>query len=350
MNRILTTCFVIVFAVAGIAPAAEPLAPALPGRLSETGLYAAGTLTIHPDNHSYAPQYPLWSDGASKRRWLYLPPGTSIDASNPDAWEFPRGTRLWKEFGFGRPIETRMVERLADGSWRFSTYVWNAEGSDALLAPEAGFASIPAPDAPGGSYGIPSRDDCLACHEGATVPVLGVSAIQLSPERDALAPHAEPAGAPDIDLNTMVARGLLENLPQALIDNPPRIDAPSPAGRSALGYLHANCGHCHNDAGPLSVLEMVLAQETAAAQAAADKVLATLVLIPSDFRMHGLDTRVVPGLPAASILVSRMKSRNPLTQMPPLGTNVPDVEGIALIERWIQEQQANDRSKPDETS
>ncbi len=90
------------------------LAP-LPGRLSQTGLYRAGSSTeIAPDHLPYAPQYPLWSDGASKRRWIWLPPGTQIDASDPDRWQFPIGTRFWKEFSFGERTETRYLERLSD--------------------------------------------------------------------------------------------------------------------------------------------------------------------------------------------------------------------------------------------
>ena len=114
----------------------------LPQRLSETGLYAAGSVTTaRADNITFAPQYPLWSDGTRKRRWIYLPPGTAVDASHIDAWEFPVGTRLWKEFGYDRPVETRFIERLADGSWRFATYVWNEAGTDAVLAAEDGAAA-----------------------------------------------------------------------------------------------------------------------------------------------------------------------------------------------------------------
>ena len=67
------------FAAAAVAMAAEaaPEAPPLPERLSETGLYAAGTVAAGggepaPGVLAYTPQYPLWSDGAAKRRWLYL--------------------------------------------------------------------------------------------------------------------------------------------------------------------------------------------------------------------------------------------------------------------------------------
>src|SRR5512137_3035620 len=79
-----------------------------PPRLADTGLYSdPATLTVDPRNLPFSPQYPLWSDGAAKRRWIRLPPGATIDASDPDEWDFPVGTRVWKEFTFGRKVETR---------------------------------------------------------------------------------------------------------------------------------------------------------------------------------------------------------------------------------------------------
>ena len=113
-------------------------AAAPPQRLRDTGLYAAGSSEIAPDHLQFSPQYPLWSDGATKRRWISLPPGASIDASNPDAWEFPVGTRLWKEFSIGRPIETRYIELMPNGQWRFAAYIWDEAGVEAMLAPSDG--------------------------------------------------------------------------------------------------------------------------------------------------------------------------------------------------------------------
>jgi len=325
--------------VAGLAgdPVVADEGTALPRRLSETGLYVAGSQVVRPENLPFSPQYPLWSDGATKRRWLYLPPGTAIDASHVDAWEFPPGTRLWKEFGHGRPVETRLIERRADGSWVFAAYIWNADGSDAELAPAATATTLSVREAPGGRYVVPSQLDCLACHEAAPVPVLGASALQLSPDRDPLAPHSEPARPEHLDLPGLVARGLLRNLPPALIEHAPSIAAASPTARAALGYLHGNCGHCHNDAGPLASLELVLLQE-AAAPAGTEKTLHSLVGHSSRFRASRGEAdarRVVAGRNEASTLVQRMRSRNPLVQMPPLGTQLADAEGIALIERWI---------------
>ncbi len=302
--------------------AADDRAP--PQHLRDTGLYAEGVL-------AFSPQYPLWSDGAVKHRWIYLPPGTSIDASQPDAWDFPRGAKLWKEFRHGRALETRFIERGADGEWRFASYVWTADGKDAVLAPAAGIREMPVPEAPGARYTIPAQDDCRACHEGAPVPVLGFSALQLSPDRDPLAPHAEPGAA---DLRTLVASGALRNLAPELLANPPRIQAANPQERAALGYLHGNCGNCHNAEGPLAVLELTLAQRVGTPASAA--VLGSLVDVRSDFRGVGGTARVAPGHPGASVLALRMQSREPLQQMPPLGTSAVDAEAMTLIGRWIE--------------
>lgn len=326
--------------LASVFATAEPHAP-LPQRLSEAGLFVSGsTIEVRPELVPFSPQYPLWSDGADKRRWLELPPGTSIDATDVDAWDFPPGTRFFKEFALaGRPVETRLIERLGDGSWRFASYVWREDGSDADLAPADGIRALPRAAAPNGRYTIPSEYDCRACHEGAAVPVLGFSALQLSGSRDARAPNA---AAVELDqLRALVERGVVSNLPPSALDTPPRVAARTPTERAALGYLHGNCGHCHSApsaAGASVPVPVVLQQSAAEPAASAARTLRSLVDAPSRFRPPGAsdDARVVvPGSAGASVLTARMRSRDPRVQMPPLGTVVPDPEALALIERWI---------------
>jgi mono/diheme cytochrome c family protein len=173
--------------------------------------------------------------------------------------------------------------------------------------------------------------------------VLGFSTLQLSPDRDPLAPHVEIARADQVDLRTLVARGLLKNLPQSYRDRAPRIDAPTPTARAAIGYLHGNCGHCHNDLGSLAPLELSLSQ-TQSAQS--DATLRSLIGEASRFRTPGVDHRVVPGRASSSALVVRMRSRNPLAQMPPIGTTVIDTEALALIERWINNDLSSQENNP----
>lgn len=302
--------------------------PPLPPTLRETGFFALRKV-------AYAPQYPLWTDGAAKRRWIHLPEGTAIDASQPDRWTFPAGTRLWKEFGFGKPVETRYLERRADGSWRYATYLWNAQGTEAILAPAQGVARLPVAGAPEGRYAIPSRLDCLACHDGPEVPVLGFTALQLSADRDPNAPHAD-GGADSPDLRALVDRGWIRGLPASLVDAPPRIAASGPTERAALGYLHGNCGHCHNE-GALAGVGFSLAQETARPALSASRAKASLVGQGSRYRAEeaAAGRRVVPGDPAASVVLQRMTSRNPMARMPPLGVQAVDTPAVRLLERWI---------------
>jgi hypothetical protein len=311
--------------------------------LRDTGLYAEATSDrIAARNLRFSPQYPLWSDGAAKRRWVFIPPGTTIDASGGAAgggWNFPVGTKLWKEFRFaGRRVETRLIERLSDGSWRYAAYVWNQRGDRARLVPAAGVAEA-FEIAPGIHHTIPSHNDCRACHEGQRVPVLGFSALQLSPARDRHAPHAEPQPPGAVDLPALVRRGLLVGLDSRLLAHPPRIAAGGATARAALGYLHGNCGHCHNAGGPLALLALPLDQTDADRRAVA-ALLGATVGRASQFRprgaAHTLD-RIAAGRPEASALLVRMRSRLAAEQMPPLGTGMVDAAAMAVIERWISE-------------
>ncbi len=316
-------------------PASPEAPPRLAQRLSETGLYAdVATRRVAEGNLAYSPQYPLWTDGATKRRFIRLPEGASIDASDPDAWVFPAGTKLWKEFAFGgRPVETRYMERGPDGRWSFAAYVWAEDGSDALLAPERGLRGV-AEVGPGLRHDVPGRGDCLACHEGNATPVLGFGALQLSPDRDPLAPHAEPASP--LDLRALAERGLLRGLPARLLARPPRVAAATPEARAALGYLHGNCAMCHNAAGPLADLGLDLEQRVATPSAG----LAGALVAPTRlFQVPGVgpggSLRLAPGDPEHSALVARLGSRRPSAQMPPLGTKLVDEQALRLVSRWI---------------
>ena len=327
-----------------LACSAGALAGPLPEHLGDTGLYADRTLTrMAPGLLDYTPQYPLWSDGASKRRWIRLPPGTSIDARDADAWVFPVGTRVWKEFSRGRRRETRLIVRTRSG-WAYGTYRWTEDGTDALLVPREG-AVDPDPGGPGGRYVFPSQQDCRNCHEGRPTPVLGFSALQLSPDRDPDAVHAEQPGAGSVDLGVLVERGLIRGLPSDWRTHPPRIQASTPEERTALGYLHGNCGQCHNARGSLASLGIVLWIDPARSDGST-RVITSLLRV-SRFRVFGTAPaeRVSPGAPELSTLLTRMRSRDAATQMPPVATLVVDREAASLIERWIAQLRPSSRTE-----
>jgi len=338
--------FALVVAALASTAAGRP-APA-PRTLAETGLYADfAARKLAPRVMPFEPQYPLWTDGATKRRWIWLPPGAAIDASDPDVWHFPVGTRVWKEFALaGRPIETRFIERLADGGWRFAAYAWNADATAATLAPAAGIRGA-AESAPGVPYDIPGAADCRACHGGHPATVLGFSALQLSSDRDPLAPHAAtpPKGA--VDLRRLVSRGLVVGLPPSLAAQPPRVNARTPVERAALGYLHGNCSHCHNTRGPLADLGLYLAVSADGVPDALPSALAQ----PAHYRPAGAAVAAIlaPGDDGESLLVRRLGTRDPLLQMPPLGTRAVDGEALALVAAWIRSELAAPAGSPPST-
>jgi hypothetical protein len=305
-------------------PVRAPRLLATPDTLQETGL-------AQLDPMSFTPQYPLWSDGATKRRWLYLPPGTSIDASNPDAWQFPVGTRVWKEFSFGgRRVETRFMDRRDDG-WHYATYIWNEDQTAATLAPVNGAASIQlraaSADTPAVNHRIPSEAECRACHAIGPTPVLAFSALQLSADRDPNAPHAEALRSGDVLLPALVERGLVRDLPES-VGTSPRIEG-SPLERSSLGYLHGNCGGCHRSDGALRTVGMFLAHSVVNPGDAKR----TTIGVPARFMAP--NARITPRAYEDSVIWRRMSARTPSAQMPPTGTQVVDSQATALIADWI---------------
>jgi len=307
------------------ADASSPPPPPLPypaptyQHLSETGLYRdIAARTLAPSVTPFEPTYKLWSDGAQKQRWIRLPPGTRIDTSDMDHWIFPVGTQVWKEFSLdGVLLETRLVERYGTGPddvW-MGAFVWNADQTDADFAPDG------VQDIAGTMHDAPKQKDCGSCHRGETGRVLGFSAIQLT----------APASGPN--LATLQAAGWLSRAP-APGGYPLGAD---PVTTAALGYFHANCGHCHNPAGTAwPDTQMVLRSSVADSGLDTTSVTQTIVNVPLAYWRGGsIIWRVAPGQPDKSAVVARMSARGNDDQMPPLATEVVDSTGLDTIRAWI---------------
>lgn len=298
-----------------VAPCAAPELSALPDPdrpselwLSELGLYRdIERKIIAPDLLAFEPIYPLWSDGADKRRWLRLPPGARIDTSDMDSWRFPAGTMLFKEFSReGRRIETRVIARTGCSereTW-MGAFVWNEDESDAR------FASDGERDARGTTHDVPAAASCATCHDGEPGRVLGFSAVQQPQAPAELLSHpVQPSAAPP----------------------------GNPVTAAALGYLHANCAHCHNPNGsarPDTDMDLRLS----VAEGGGDRqAVRTTVGQPLHYdRSSTLTLRVAPGDPDRSALLHRMLVRGTRSQMPPIATEAIDPAGVAIIQAWIE--------------
>lgn len=285
----------------------------LPERLSLTGLYASGaTDAVAPDVRTFRPRFELWSDGASKRRFIRLPPGTQIDTSDMDSWQFPVGTKVWKEFALaGLRVETRLLQRLPAG-WIGLAYLWQADGGDAIAAP---YGAI---DALGTPHNVPASNECDACHAGRRSHVLGFSAVQLAQ------PKAE-----DLNLDELIRLELLSDVPKSA----PQVPG-NETEQAALGYLHANCSHCHNATRPKQAgsrcfdpendLDFLLRAEEGATVSETSTYRTTTQAIEA-------------GHPDDSALLELVSRRSRFQQMPPLASEVVDDAAVALLRRWIEE-------------
>jgi hypothetical protein len=307
-------------------PGCEAGSQGEPTDLRCTGLYADwATRTVARGVRQYDPGLHLWSDGASKTRWIYLPPGTKIDTSNMDEWTFSPGTKIWKEFVVGGVrLETRLLWKQPGGSWYFTTYRWAADGSS---APELTVGEL---NADGNNYEIPTQSACYDCHNGRMDAVLGFEAVALS------SPQAS-----GVTMATLTAGNLLTKPPSTPITIPG--DA---ATAAALGYLHMNCGNpCHNpNAGEAMYTNVWMRLDVATLTSPqTTNTWTTGVGKPANFAVTGLTSPQIftPCDPAHSAAYYRMDHRDGVggvmagTQMPPIVSHQIDTDGVALVAAWL---------------
>jgi hypothetical protein len=296
--------------------------------LRETGLWSDFEGEVLADGVlAYAPQFPLWSDSASKRRWVYIPGGEVIDSSDMDSWQVPVGSKFWKEFTRdGTRVETRLIERTSTG-FQFSTFMWTADGSDAFLL-ENNFSGVE--NAVGTDHDIPSEDDCDFCHDRTPHKILGFGAVQLS---------WDPGDSSLVNMDYLETNSLLSD------DLPGSYSVPGDATEiQAFGYLHANCGNCHNDMGE-GVLNgqdpfnfwLKVAESNVNQVGATSNVLLDFTANKSVPQYPAATLRIDPGSPMTSQVWARMQQdvRGTNNQMPQLGSEDADSAGIDAVAAWI---------------
>lgn len=288
----------------------------LPRWLSDTGIFTdIRALTPRAGLVPYAPPHPLYSNGTTKHRLLYLPPGEAIEP-HADGWRFPIGTVLVKTFAYddveGRagtvPIETRISVHRADG-WSFGEYHHNVEGDEARLVGGSWTARPITLDGPDGpfTYTLPGLLECRGCHETAASPVLGITRDNLDPTLSAEIFTEPPATAEIIG----------------------RTDAET----DVMRYLVGNCVHCHHGG----------EGENASFDLRPDVLVAETVGRPTNSSASGDGIRVVPGDAEASALwkatvdAHRPDYDGDFKPMPPIGIDRADDALPALLRAWIEE-------------
>ena len=291
----------------------------IPATLSSTGAFSdIATLTAVPGLVPYTMNSPLWSDGASKLRWISVPTGTAITFDPEGDWVFPPGTVLIKHFALGderRRIETRFEVIRESGIPILVTYRWRTDGSEADLVPQEGASeNISFDGDQSQTWFFPSQGDCVACHNSTVDYVLGPRTRQMN------GTFTYPqTGVTDNQLRTWSHLGLFSNPPAetSTLDSLTTINSDAALAHRVRSYLDANCSFCHNPTASPEGTDFVLDFNTP---------LEATGLIGG---------AAIPQDPANSALFHRLATNSPELRMPPIGRDIIDGPARDAILDWL---------------
>lgn len=311
----------------------EAVLEGMPRNLSDYRFFHE-TAKLSPNDNviGYRLNTPLYSDGADKLRFIYLPEGTSLEAKGQGLLKFPVGSAIIKTFAFGegenrKLIETRVLLHRESG-WVALPYKWNAEQTDAKLALAGARLPITRPDGSEISYRVPNMNECATCHakDGAISPI-GPKVRNLSvPWLAKMAPSGLSK-----DVQVIVPTGGSREGGPLMPDWDQRAD--EDADVLARAYLDVNCAHCHQPGGSASNSGLDLRWE----QDDPHAIGIRKPPVAAGRGAGGHKVSIAPGDPDASILLYRMESTEPGIAMPELSRSTVDADGVAIIRQWIAE-------------
>jgi uncharacterized repeat protein (TIGR03806 family) len=308
-----------------------------PPHLSGTGLFSVSTaagLAPAAGVLPYTVIAPLWSDGATKSRWIALPAGGQITFAATGEFTYPAGTVMIKNFVLnGTPVEIRMLVLNGPNAGYGVTYKWNAGGTDADLM---GPSTLPVPLSDGAdqtigsqSWHFPSRAECLQCHTAVANFVLGPKTRQLNTS------FAYPGGATDNQLRTWnylqmfstdIGEGNISGF--AKLTNISDASAGTTLQDRVRSYVDANCAQCHRPGSGLNSYWDARFDTVLANQGIVDGIVQnTLGIVGAEV--------VRPLTVNESLMHVRMNTVDPTIRMPPLARNVIDTTAVGVLDAWI---------------
>ena len=309
----------------------------IPQRLSETGCFSdLPTGVLAPSVVPYSINHPFWSDHAEKERGFAIPVDSQIIASPAgEGYLFPRESVLIKTFyltsltGERRRFETRLMHHSERG-WIGYVYRWNEAQTDATLMNAAEEVTYEGPKGQQ-TWAFLSQSDCIKCHTFASNQTLGLEESQLNR-------RVSVEGGTYHQLEAWKEAGYLQlDRPINFLNQFPSADPTAETERSledvsideeARIYLHINCASCHRPDG-VPTVDLDLRFDTPLAQ------MKVCGIAPTQGDLEITDAMLLsPGEPSKSLLLKRLSIRGE-KQMPPMGSNLVDNRGAALISLWI---------------
>ncbi len=309
------------------------LAGPFPKKLSAWRLFTGSGSDLKPNQGvvPYDLNTTLFTDYATKRRFIWMPKGQAASYKADDTFEFPTGAILIKTFSYPnggkeRLIETRLLVHGEEG-WFPLPYVWNSEQTDAVLDMNADPVDVKFRNATI-HYAIPNANQCRECHDQSKITgPIGPKARNLNRDYDYADGRLN-------ELSYWTRIGYLKGAPEpsSIPKEPVWDDASSGSLEArARAYLEVNCAHCHSPNGSASNTGLYLSDlQRDPARIGFCKTPVATGKASADMLFDA-----VRGRPEDSILVHRMASDEPKIMMPEIGRTIPHEEGVALIRQWL---------------
>ena len=321
-----------------------------PTTLSSTGLYsdtknhqaAAGVLPFDINE-------PMWNDGATATRFLAVngnkamhalaSPRRMQNSSLREVIQFPvdsvvaRTVTLNDDTNKPVRLETQVLH-FNGMTWNPYSYVWNAEQTDATLAPAAGQKidlSKYGAFAERNTWKVHSRSECMRCHNswvGGTL-AFTLPQLNLTPGADSHIAAAQSTSAPQNQVAWYREIGLLTGA--ASPDSAAMVrstNTSSDINTRARSYLAANCAHCHqNGAGGTATIDLRFEST--------NEECKTIGAAPAQGTFQIADAEIVAaGAPWKSVLLYRTACSG-RGRMPHIGSDIVDVAAVQLLREWI---------------
>ncbi|CAN5570884.1 hypothetical protein BH09MYX1_BH09MYX1_52990 [soil metagenome] len=287
----------------------------------------------------YAPSSTLFSDYALKARTVWVPKGKSIAYDETKVFDLPVGSIITKSFGYPKDlrspepvqwIETRLLLRTETG-FRAISYVWDDDQKEARIRPGGQTRDVPFIKEDGtavtATYLVPNQNQCKKCHGDGESNVI----IPIGLRGDRLAGDYAYATGAENQLAHWSKLGILTGVPSSPKVMPSWSDESLPVDVRARAYLDSNCSHCHSDVGEARTTGLHLGFDVTDPYRLG--TCKTPVAAGAGAGTFTYD--VVPGKPAESIMIFRMKATQPAVAMPEIGRSLVHDEGVDLVTQWI---------------
>jgi uncharacterized repeat protein (TIGR03806 family) len=309
--------------------------------LSEYNFFEGDLYDLIPNSEAgvlpYDLNMPLFSDYASKKRFIYVPRGSIISFDTSSTLVLPLGSVLIKHFyypnasGIDNYIETRLLIHQSNG-WQAETYEWNTAQTEAVRTIVGGTRNLNVEingQMRSINYLIPNQNQCKNCHayNGKIEPI--------GPVIQNLNKPYDYATGMENQIDKWISSGILSSPSTSIVPSWPEIDDLSSSLNSrARAYLATNCASCHRLEG--SAANSGLYLEYSNNDSASVGFFKSPVAAGAG--SGGLTYVIKPGHADESILLFRMISDQVNARMPEIGRSIAHEEGIALIRDWIDSQ------------